>query len=285
MEMRHFPATCRMFWTILSKVPWPPRSGRIRLWVSRSPSSVTLTPFRPSGTRRSTIAGVSSRPLVMMLIVIRTPRCRQLAGQPLGEVEQHRQVEQRLAAEERQRRSSTARTASSRCFGPLGDPRRGLERHLGGVLVVVAVIALDAVVAREVALQRGQHRDPQLLVILADVVEELVEPGVRLAAGDDEAVLGQRVDRLALVAVETARRRGPTRSSMSATSRDTISCASVNVFIRNTSSRPSSGTRTLNIEGCMGLLCAAAGDRSSPRGRGAATPGRSATDIPAVPQR
>src|SRR3954453_14620139 len=41
----------------------------------------------------------------------------------------------------------------------------------------------------------------------------------------------------------------------SATSRDTISCASVKVFIRNTSpalSPPSSGTRTLNIEARMG---------------------------------
>ena len=42
-------ATCRTLWTILSKVPWPPRSGRIRLCVSRSPSSVILTPFRPNG--------------------------------------------------------------------------------------------------------------------------------------------------------------------------------------------------------------------------------------------
>ena len=41
------PATCRMFSMMRSNVPWPPRSGRIRLCVSRSPSSVILTPFSP----------------------------------------------------------------------------------------------------------------------------------------------------------------------------------------------------------------------------------------------
>ena len=40
-------ATRRMLSMILSNVPWPPRSGRIRLCVSRSPSSVILTPFSP----------------------------------------------------------------------------------------------------------------------------------------------------------------------------------------------------------------------------------------------
>ena len=68
------PATARMFSTIRSKVPWPPRSGRIRLWVSRSPSSVIFTPFSPNGSSRSTTSSVSSRPLVMMLMTSSTPR-------------------------------------------------------------------------------------------------------------------------------------------------------------------------------------------------------------------
>ena len=42
-------ATARVLAMIRSKVPWPPRSGRERLCASRSPSSVILMPFRPSG--------------------------------------------------------------------------------------------------------------------------------------------------------------------------------------------------------------------------------------------
>ena len=112
------PATWRMFWRILSNVPWPPRSGRMRLCVSRSPSSVTLTPFRPNGTRRSTTSGVSSRPLVMMLITML--HAARLAGlpQPLGQVVHDRQIQERLAAEERQREA-------------LGrDARRGAPRSI-----------------------------------------------------------------------------------------------------------------------------------------------------------
>ena len=45
---------------------------------------------------------------------------------------------------------------------PIVDPcdnlRARVERHLVGVLVVVAVVALEAVVTREVALQRRQNR-------------------------------------------------------------------------------------------------------------------------------
>ena len=67
-------ATRRMFSMIRSKVPWPPRSGRMRSCVSRSPSSVTFTPVNPSGTMHSTTSGVSSRPLVMMLTDCMTPR-------------------------------------------------------------------------------------------------------------------------------------------------------------------------------------------------------------------
>ena len=45
----------------------------------------------------------------------------------------------------------------------------------------------------------------------------------------------------------------PIRSSSCETSVDTSSCASENVFIRNTSSVSFTGTWRLNIEGCMGL--------------------------------
>jgi hypothetical protein len=41
------------------------------------------------------------------------------------------------------------------------------------------------------------------------------------------------------------------RASRDATSVDTSSCASENVFMRNTSSRAGTGTWTLNIEGCI----------------------------------
>ena len=87
-------------------------------------------------------------------------------------------------------------------FGPVADPCGGLERHLRGVLVVVAVIALDAVVAREVALQRRQHRDAQRAGALADVPEEGVQVApLAVPVGDDEAVLGELFDRLALFLV------------------------------------------------------------------------------------
>ena len=84
-------------------------------------------------------------------------------------------------------------------FDPLGDTRRGLHRHLRRGLVVFAVIALDAVVAREVALQRRQHRHAQLILSGAEVVEEVLDvAAVGLAALDDEAVLGERGERFAL---------------------------------------------------------------------------------------
>ena len=119
---------------ILSNVPWPPRSGRMRLCVSRSPSSVTLTPFRPNGLSRSTTSGVSSRPLVMMLISMLDAARLRTAPHALGEVVYDRQVEQRLAAEERQREALRP-IASSPSFDPLGDPRRRLIDILAAVLL------------------------------------------------------------------------------------------------------------------------------------------------------
>ena len=141
-------------------------------------------------------------------------------------------------------------------LGPLGDARGRVHRHLRRGLVVFAVIALDAVVAGEVALQRRQHGDAQLILAGAEVVEEVLDVlAIRLAALDDEAVLGERRDSVALgIAGPDVNPPLPMRSSRSETSRDTMSWASVKVFIRNTSSRSARGTRTLKIEGCIVLL-------------------------------
>ena len=249
------PATRRMFSTMRSKVPWPPRSGRIRLCVSRSPSSVILTPFRPNGSIRSTTSGVSSRPLVMMLIA--HADAARLAALPhaLGQVVHHRQVQQRLAAEERQH-ELLGLDAIELALDPVGDARRGLERHLLGELVVVAVIALEAVVAGEVALQRRQQRDvaaPSVSLLTA------VEVGVerrgdrRRGSSTRKPFSRSRSSASRSSSVEPSTSRAPRRTGRAAPRRrvDTTSCASVSVFIRNTSSRAASGTRRLNIEGCI----------------------------------
>jgi hypothetical protein len=87
-------------------------------------------------------------------------------------------------------------SASSLAY-PLGGARRGLERHFRGVLVVLPVIALDAVITGEVALQRRQHRDAQLTGVLADVPEELLQRlALRGAALDHEAVGREGIDRV-----------------------------------------------------------------------------------------
>ena len=121
--------------------------------------------------------------------------------QALGQVVDHRQVQERLTAEERQR-EALGRDRAHPSFDPLGDARGRLHRHLRGGLVVLAVVALDAVVAREVALQRGQHRDAQLILAGAEFGEEVLDvPAVRLAALDDESVLGERGEGLAFAHV------------------------------------------------------------------------------------
>ena len=66
---------------------------------------------------------------------------------------------------------------------------------------------------------------------------------VGLAALDDESVLGERGERLALdrsVGERVAGRRFAVEQVRDV-ARDTISCASVKVFIRNTSSRSARG--------------------------------------------
>ena len=123
MAMRQRPATLRMFSMIRSNVPWPPRSGRIRLCVSRSPSSVILMPFSPNGSSRSTTSGVSSRPLVMMVIDHRHAARLRRVPQPLGQVVHHRQVQQRLAAEERQHELLGVH-AIELALDPVADTRR-----------------------------------------------------------------------------------------------------------------------------------------------------------------
>ena len=111
--------------------------------------------------------GVSSSPLVMMLMyIVDAARLRRLP-QPLGEV----YITGRLSSGSPPKNVSTnfsGRTRSS--SRSIQSPTRAgrLERHLVGELVVVAVIALEAVVAGEVALQRRQQRDVQLVGVALD---------------------------------------------------------------------------------------------------------------------
>ena len=100
-----------MLLRILSNVPWPPRSGphavvRVAVAVERDLHAERAE--RRRADRRP--PGVSSRPLVMMLITMLTPRASQAFRQALGQVVHHRQVQQRLAAEERQREALRARS-------------------------------------------------------------------------------------------------------------------------------------------------------------------------------
>src|SRR4029453_431682 len=108
----------------------------------------------------------------------------------------------RLAAEERQDHA-LRRDGVEPSLGPARNSLGGLERHLHGMPVVVAVVSLEAVVAREVALQRRQNRDPQLFARLPELPEELLElTPVRLTAFDDEAVFLERRERLGFLRAE-----------------------------------------------------------------------------------
>ena len=185
----------------------------------------------------------------MTLISIRTPRA--LRGvQPL------RQVIERPAgsAAARRRRTSArsfpARIASSRS-SVQSATRAALSSDIFAArLVVLAVVPLDAVVAREVALQRRQHGDAELVLALAHVVEELLEVlplGLAVAARGSPARRASRAPRAPPRSVSTAcatrpGRAAPRRRAM------TISCASVNVFIRNTSSLRLPFERNTNVE-------------------------------------
>ena len=120
----------------------------------------------------------------------------------LGQVVGHRQVEQRLTAEQRQ--NELLWTHRVETIGHPGhDLRGGLHRHLVRELVVVAVVALEAVVTCEVALQCCEDRQSQLVGVLAHAPEVLLEFFTFAGAAlDDEAVVLQRSQCLALFLVE-----------------------------------------------------------------------------------
>ncbi len=75
------------------------------------------------------------------------------------------------------------------------------------------MIALKAVIAREVALERRQNRDVQLALVGGGSREKPIErPLVFRAIGDEESVVLENVDGFTRVAVElarVARRREP----------------------------------------------------------------------------
>jgi hypothetical protein len=111
---------------------------------------------------------------------------------PFRQVVHHRKIDEGFAAEEGERQALRAKSNDA-LFNPVRHARGRLQRHLVGVLVVVAVIALKAVVAGEIALQRRQHSDPHLLGVFAVVGEEFVErPVVRVAIRHEKSVLRQR---------------------------------------------------------------------------------------------
>ena len=144
-----------------------------------------------------------------------------LAGgeRALGLVVHDRNVQQRLPAEEREGQPFGLQLVQP-LLDPCGQTRAVVERHPIGVFVVIAVIALKAVVAGEIALQRREHRDAHLLGVFAVVGEELVQRfGVRRPAGNDEAVFRQCHQRFALIAGELFRRqrRGVARQAIEQT--------------------------------------------------------------------
>ena len=236
IAIRDLSRDCRMLATIRSNVPWPPRSGRIRLCVSRSPSSVILMPFRPRG---QPIDDLGRQQQAVGDDVDQHRDAARLARlpQPLGEVIHHRQVQQRLAAEERQHEASGRERVE-----PLLDP------------VARPAPPSPATSSRRACCSRrgrpGCSSRTRSCTAASSARSCAAGPGSRaprgrtlagrrrsvVAARDDEAVLGQRARSLRA-------RRGRARASVplerdpaGATSRETISCASVNVFIRNTSS-------------------------------------------------
>ena len=172
----------------------------------------------------------------MRFTCMTTPRAWQACPQPLGQVVGDRQVQERLAAEERQREAGGPDLVQLR-LDPRRHPRGRLHRHLRGVLVVVAVVALVAVVAREVALQRREHRHAQLARVLAHAGEVVLErPPLRLAVRHQEPVRRPacRPPR-ARSAVSRSGSRRPRLQPVE--QRADVArhhdCVSVNVFIRN----------------------------------------------------
>ena len=152
----------RMFSMMRSKVPWPPRSGRIRLCVSlvaveRDLDAVQAERQQPIDDLRRQQQAVGDD-----VDAQRRRRARRAARHARSA---RQYITGRLSS------GSPPKNISDELLGtdaielaldPRRDALRGLERHLVGELVVVAVVALVAVVAGEVALQRRQHRDVQL---------------------------------------------------------------------------------------------------------------------------
>jgi len=117
------------------------------------------------------------------------------------EVIRDRQVQERLSAKQRQHEASWLKRIEA-LGRPRDDAGGGFECHLRRELVVVAMIALEAVVAGEIALKRGQNRDPKLIAALADIAEIVFEfAALSVAVVDHEPMLGQGGERLALLLI------------------------------------------------------------------------------------
>ncbi len=118
------------------------------------------------------------------------------------QIVERREVYQRFAAEKRDGELFGFQLVHSR-LDPRGHLLASVRQHLGGGLVVVAVVALEAVVARKIALQRGQDGDAELARIVVKIREKLVERrAVGLSVLHDEPMFGQRDQCLALVHVQ-----------------------------------------------------------------------------------
>jgi hypothetical protein len=74
-----------------------------------------------------------------------------------------------------------------------------------GEFVVIAMVALEAVIAGKITLERREHGHAQLLCALAQVGEILPKIGpLTLAALDDEAVFDERVKSVTLFVIHRA---------------------------------------------------------------------------------
>ena len=125
---------------------------------------------------------------------------------PLRDFVHDGQVQQRLAAEEREHELSGT-DAIELARHPRDRAPRGVERHPVGALVVVAVVALEAVIAGEVALKRGEQCDVQLGGIALHLGEVLVEvPAIGRMTLNEESVLPQKVDGFLFLGVEGVER-------------------------------------------------------------------------------
>ena len=115
------------------------------------------------------------------------------------------------------------------------------------------MIALEAVVAREVALQRGQHRHPHLLGVFAQVGEVLASAALLVGRGSRRRSRSRsarrRVSRSSSVNVGFAARR-PGRAAARHPARPAAArprrCSSGTLR-----SASATGTCTLNIDGCI----------------------------------